>query len=361
MPHIFDYIKSDDIIFLDRYEVRDIFHSLEGVKFRVNILSQDQDPYWATVPLGVYNDKAINITNHSLSFLIEKFHHFISDDYARVLQNNFETLKKDTEFIIVDEPVFQFFGYALLSGHMYDDLFYLLYIYKKFNIQAKLLAIKTDNWQYNILLELIKKYFDVEYFYINFNINYIFKQFYVSHMFQNVFFNEVKDFINLNLIDKVLYNFKDIKSYDTILKIKTLSNNKVYSTDNIYTISDTFTKFMEDNMIFNLNSVNDEEYKIYLLNNAKNIIITFGSIYYIYINYYCKEIINKNIIIISNTPSAEYHLRKLNNELLYQTIDIYDGGYKDQIYNNTILNGKVLYPIHNLDEVLVHLSNLSDK
>ena len=220
MSRIYNYISQDSILYLDNYDNNTIkVHDCENIKFRIGKNSETMDIPWAITPLAVKDAKAINISTHHLSFLVEKYNHFVSHDVATTLKRTYTTLINDTEYETISEPVYLFFGYVLSAGHLYDDLMYLLYVYKKCNLSCKILAIKTDNIQYNTLLKLLKDNFNIDYYYIDFEKNYIINTLYLTKMYQNVFFNEVKEFINNELIHPIINKYDSHPYYKNIYRI----------------------------------------------------------------------------------------------------------------------------------------------
>jgi hypothetical protein len=350
MARIYNYISQNDILNLDNYNDNSIkIHKCENIKFRVGKNSKTIDIPWAITPLAVKDSKAINISTHHLSFLVEKYNHFVSHDLAERLQNTFTSLLQINDFEIISEPVFLFFGYVLSSGHLYDDLMYLIYVYKKNNMNCKVLALKSDSIEYNNLLKLLKDNFNIDYYYIDFEKNYVINILYLTKMYQNVFFNEVKEFININLIDPILKKYDSHPFYKNIYRIKSININNLNNSSNCYTLTEKFTIFSRDNHCFNLDKI-DEEYKIYLLNKATNIIISWGSIYYIYINYYLKDSTDKKIVLLSTVSDPSNFFNSSHDENThYQNMNNHDSGYKNQIYNNFKFNGKIFINCNSLD------------
>ena len=153
---IFNYINNDDIIFVDNYDDITVkLNIFENIKFR----SHNSKYLNFQTQLGINEDnKIINTTNKQLSYLLQKYTHYLGDEYAIELQKNYQILKNSdiNKITIIDEPIFQFFDYESVSstGHSYDLMFYLLYYYFNFNLKCKLLVLTSTNKYYNSLLEI---------------------------------------------------------------------------------------------------------------------------------------------------------------------------------------------------------------
>ena len=356
MSQIFNYIDYNKINDVDDYEGNVVVHNFKDVLFRTQFSSflnfQAQ--------LGVIDDKKIiNITNKQLSFLVKKYIHFLGDDYANDLKNTYNELISSTNYETIEDDVFQFFDYDSVNGtgHSYDLMFYLLYIYKSNDLQCKLLVVESENKYYTSILNLIKTYFNVEYLFIKPNTNYLFKKFNCVRTYQNIFFHEVKEFINDNLINPIIkkYDNLNIYFYENIIKLK-LNNANILNRDNdCFEINDMYLNFCIKNNIFNLNNIDDnEELKIYYINKAKTFIVQFSSIYYVNVNYYLSNTINKKIIVIirrihNNQPFIE---KVEPNRLKQNMPGCFCGNITDQLYNNWQFNGELIDNIEIIDEVI---------
>ena len=256
MNNIFNYINYNDIIHLDKYDSKISLFKFDNIKFRTYNL----DYINFQVPVGInINKKIISLTNKQLSFLIQKYFHFLGDNYANELKNNYDILKnvKNEEIIEIYDEVFQFFDYESVNStsHSYDLMFYLLYHYKINNLKSKLLVVESSNKYYNSTLELIKKYFNIEYIYIQPYKTYLFKNFSCIRSYQNIFFNEVKNFININLIQPIINKYEGIneKYYDDIIKIKYENPNIIDRLNTSFIKTQLFNKFCSEKNIFDLN------------------------------------------------------------------------------------------------------------
>ena len=342
MSQIYNYIPRDLILKLHNYSIKTEVKEFTNVSFRTEI-SNTLNFY---TPIGIYKDKIISITNRQLSFLPDILGHFISTDYGVSLQNTYKNLITLENNITIDEPVMQFMDYDSVSGtgHSYDLMFYILYIFTTKNIKAKLLVVKSDNKYYNTILDLIKKYYNIEYIYIEPNTNYTIKKFYCCQTYQNVLFNEVKEFINNTLIIPIIDKFDkmDSISYNNIYKIKIDNQNNINACSSTYKYTESFNNFCSDFNYYNIDNI-DEEYKIYLLNKSTNIIITWGSIFYIYIDYYLLSTKNKyiSVIIHPSTKCGKIMIEYLDNNSYKQNMGSnFCGGFMDQYYNNLFFKGE---------------------
>ena len=212
------------------------------------------------------------------------------------------------------------------------------------------------------MLILIKKYYKIEYIYIDINKNYIIKEFKCIRTYQNVFFKEIKEFINNTLIKPIMEYHKNSFYYSIISKIKIVDKNSINPLSISFPITEQYEIFCKKNNIYDLNIINDEEYKIYLLNKAEKIIINWGSIFYVNINYYISDYANKYISLIfdnSMLPQINF-IKKINNDYFMQEIpDWATGGYNDQIYKTSIFKGEIISHVNSLDEYISRTKLLS--
>jgi hypothetical protein len=355
MSQIFNYISYDSIYHLDNYNNAPSTYRFSNVMFRTHVSSSTN----FFTPIGIHNNKIISVTNKQLSFLVKKYHHFLGDGYAIELKNTFDKIQSSTidDILTVNDEVFQFFDYESINGtvHSYDLMFHLLYYYKRNNLTSKLLVVESNNKYYNSTLELIKKYFDVEYLYIKPYKTYLFKKFSCTRSYQNIFFNHVKEFINVNLIQPIINKYTDIneKCYDNVIKIKYKNPHAIDRLDSSYERTPLFNKFCVEKNVFDLNDIDDnEELKIFLLNKAKIIITTWGSSYYININYYLCNTQNKFISVIyhNNIMPETSLLTKINASTLNQNMPgHYCANITNQVYNNCSFEGEKIENISNID------------
>jgi len=347
MAQIYNFISHDNILDLHDYSSKSEIKKFENVRFRV----QNSMYINFYTPIGIYDTKIISITNKQFSFLPAVLGHFLGDEYAAKLQNTYNNLINDTTHdIIINEHVLQFMDYESISGtgHSYDLMFYILFMYTKYNIPLKLLVVKSENKYYNNTLEIIQKYFDIEYIYIETDTNYSIQYLYCCQTYQNVFFNEVKEFINERLISKIILKYDKLNSisYTTVYNIKEFGINNVNSiTDTTYTYTPLFLELCNKNNWHNL-KLEDTEYIIYLINKASNIIITWGSTFYINIDYYLVSSNNKFISLIFHplVICERSFFINLDNNIIQQCMPEWATSniLRDQVYTTFKFNGEIL-------------------
>lgn len=345
MSQIYNFISRNNILDVHDYSSKSEIKKFENVRFRI-----ENSMYLNFhTPIGIYNTKIISTTNKQLSFLPAVLGHFLGDQYAGKLQDTYNNLIINTaDDIIINDHVLQFIDYESISGtgHSYDLMFYILFMYKQYSLPLKLLVVKSDNKYYNGTLELIRKYFDIEYIYIETDRNYIIENLYCCQTYQNVFFNEVKQFINDNLIIPIIrkYDMLNSKSYNTVYKIKQYNNNDINRLHSAFIYTLNFNEKSKQNGWCDLESVY-EEYKIYLLNKASNIIITWGSAFYINIEYYLLSADNKFISLLFHDNISCESTYIINIDNLYKhympewaTSNI----FRDQVYTTFKFNGEII-------------------
>ena len=344
MSSIYKYISKDKILSIHDYSGPNIVYQNENVKFRTDLSSE----FNFQTPVGVINSKAISITNKQLSFLPDRLNHYLGDEYGNMLKYTYECILKENVPILIEDPVFQFFDYESVSGtgHSYDLMFYLLYIYKQNNLNCKLLVVNSNNTYYNTTLALIKKYYNVDFIYIDLGKTYIFKTFLCVQNYQNVFFHEVKAFINKTLIIPIInfYDSQCVPYYKNIYKFKVKSPNNTLRFNDTHDITDRMKIYFEENLYINLDTV-DEEYRIYLLNKANNIVLSWGSIFYINVDYYILDTTNKffTLIFCSKILSEKNFLHIDNNEITHVLPSWATSEYyRDQVYTTLKFKGKIL-------------------
>ena len=241
-------------------------------------------------------------------------------------------------------------------------MFYLLYYYKHFNLNYKLLVVESNNKYYNSLLNLIKKYYNVEFFYIKEHTCYLFKKIVCIKSYQNVLFNFVKNFINNTLISNIIdkYDKENTKYFDSIIKLKYNNINTTNRLNQTFNNTKELDLFIEKNKYYNLNDIDyNEELKIYYLNKSKNIIIDWGSSYYININYYLLTSNEKFItVVFHKNMGGERNNLINNNYTIKQNLPsrCYPGVPKNMnIYSNFLFYGKIIDNVMDTNELLLRI------
>jgi hypothetical protein len=93
----------------------------------------------------------------------------------------------------------------------------------------------------------------------------------------------------------------------------------------------------------NLDTV-DDEYRIYLLNMAEKLVISWGSNFYINVDYYILDPTNKHITIIfhPNIASEMGFLHIQGDTIRHNMPSWASGNYTNQVYNTLTFKGRVL-------------------
>ena len=175
-------------------------------------------------------------------------------------------------------------------------------------MKSKLLVIKSDNYFYNQSLISLKKHFNLEYIYLDFNKTYLFKNFYCTREYMYLQ-KETKKFIDKEYLGKIMKEYKGKPYYDNIAIIKYVEKTNV-STLDTFDKSKKFFDFCKKNKIvdLNINYKNDLEYKIYLINKAKKIIVNYYSPYIV--NIYNSIFNHLRNLYKSNGECSKYMLEK---------------------------------------------------
>ena len=355
MNDIFSYISQNNVLVVDDYSNdEDIIHNFNNVCFRIELCPNFLNFH---SPIATVNNKIINISNKQFSFLVYKYKHFVGAQLANQIVSTYNNLKNENDLVeVIDDPVFQFVDYESISGtgHSYDLMFYLLYIYKKYNMISKLLVVQSNNKYYNDTLKLIKDNYDIEYIYVSTNKNYMFKTYSCVRTYQNILFNEVKQFINNTLVNKILDKYQNIQYYTSLIKLKTNNSININRCGDSFDITDEYKQYIINNNIYDLNILDNEEYKIYLLNKATDIIVSCSSAYYINICYYVTNYINKNInVVFHSNNSPDLWTFNIQGELILQQMrSDCCAGITNQAYNSILFKGKIISNVHSINDIL---------
>jgi hypothetical protein len=305
------------------------------------------DEYKFYTPIAVLNDdRIVSCSNKQFSFLPDIYGHYLGYTYATTLKGTYINMLTDENITYIEEPVFQFIDYEAISGtgHSYDIMFYLLYHFQRSNIKAKLLVCNSTNKYYNTTLNLIKKYYNIEYLYIDPYQTYVFTTYYCIQTYQNVFFHYIKEFINQTLIDPIIKYFEESKEpyFSNVCKIKYCNTNNI-NIDGTFERSVIFDSFCTKYNCKDLELV-DEEYKIYLINKCNTMIITAGSSYYINVLYYIKDSSNKYITILCHAKYPQIALDCIvpyENKLRSRMSPHSCGNITDQVYGTFTFSGDI--------------------
>jgi hypothetical protein len=102
----------------------------------------------------------------------------------------------------------------------------------------------------------------------------------------------VKEFVNKKLIDTILKTI-DIPIHQNIYKLKVYSPHNGDITPSLHEWTEPL------NNALNLNTIVEEEEKIFLINKCKEFTVNAGSSFFINICYYMKDFSDKKIIIVA--------------------------------------------------------------
>lgn len=347
---IFDNIDINKINFVDDYFGEKKIHYFTNVKFRIT--SSYSEPFkWRYSPVSIGEDnKIINISNKTLSyFTILNYTSFDSTN----INESYDILTNSQDFEIVEEEVFQFFDcFPFAPVHNLDDTYNLLFSYKKNNLRGKLLVLESDNFFYNQCLSSLKKYFDLEYFYIKPSHNYFFKNYTCVRQYHWIQIDAL-EFIQKNYISKICEDYSGIQFYESLSIIK-YEDQKNCSTLDIFEASEKFNNFQKEKNIFDLNSIVDNfEYKIYLINKSKFILSSFLSPFNVNIYKHCLETDKKFFFIFSDGKRnyddvINNHFRIIKSNVKYNEYDFY----------GTLYNGIVEDGVTNLESLIPKIDDL---
>jgi hypothetical protein len=340
-PVFIDFFK-DKVNIIDDYRSRQTIFKLNDIKFKLKYNPKNNLNYIISC-LGIDKEnKIINITNLYTSYwaIINQ----VIDEDAENLVTVYDELVNNSIEETIEEDVFLFFNsFAYAPVHNLDNLYNTLYIYKKNNMKCKLLVIKTTNFYYNQILISLNKYFNLDYIYLDFDKIYLIKNLYCTreYMFLQ---KETKKFIDNEYLGKIIKDYSRKPFFESIAIIKYIETTNV-STYDTFDKSPKFFEFCKKNSIvdININYKNDLEYKIYLINKAKKIIVNYYSPFNVNIFKHCINMTDKEIFVINggNRP-------QLNN------IDVEFEKIGDNLYNTygRPMRGEIFNDIKTLDEVV---------
>jgi hypothetical protein len=298
--------------------------------------------------------------NRQFFYIPEILHGCCGIDYSRELRATYESIlqsNKETQETITT-PVFYFMDYdsANGTGHTYDVLFYLLYMYKSFNLNCPIVIPNSKNRYFRSFINLLRAYYNIEFLELEYGKTYCFETVYFVRTYLNLFFPEVKLFLNETLIEPILKKYKDKPSYETVARLKLRPKGVVIKPQAIFDVSDEFTLECKNHSIFFIEEDIPEDLKIYYINKAKTILVCWGSIYYIYIDYYLKSTEDKFISVLFHK-----YMMPERHSLIGSTGRIYQQMYHcdrniHQIYNSLSFEGEVIDTIETLNEYLARSS-----
>lgn len=317
-----------------------------------------------SVPLGIKNNEVINITNKKLSFLpIEMKSEDADYNKAAEIVYNFIQEQPESADILIEEPMYLFFDFeaATSTVHTIDYLTHTLYFYCQQTPSPTLIIPSTAHPICKQFLDLLERWFPIRYYTIEPNKVYRFKTFTCVRSYIHVHMNEVKEFFTKHLLEPILEKYSSLPAYKTVARIKKAGVN-IQNPGNVFSESSEFDTFCKENNILDLEKVESEELRIYYLNKASSVYVTWGSIYYIYTNYYIINIFDKYVSVLFHKEymAERRFLREIQvgqkNDLGLRCFGQYlyphCGSFINQIYNTFQFQGEVLEDLTDLREVV---------
>lgn len=304
--------------------------------------------------LAVNDGKAQSITNKQLFYQPNIIGGEVPVDYVVELYSTYNAILQTPkeEYETIETPVLYAIDYdcAQGTGHSYDFFFYLMYCYKELKLSCPLVVPKTEQYYINLLYDLLEKYYNIRLIRLESNKTYFCHQVICMRAYVNVFFPSVKNFINETMITPILEKFKDRPTYPIVAKLKVSPKHSVYTQGTIFQPTELFSRFCKENNVLLLDETFSEEEKIYYLNKANTILVTWGSIYYINIDYYLRDTNNKFISILFHKrimPERRFITQHPFTRTIHQSTA---NSIQDNIYNTMTLNGEIIDNMESLDE-----------
>ena len=324
------------ISIVDDYTGDAKIHSLENVKF----CYAPEGSSWTVHPVAVHDNKIVNISHKCLSYFS-----IINPPYTHgelLIRNVYNHLQTPGDFEVVEEPVFQFFDcFPYAPVHNLDDMYNLLYLHQKNNLNCKLLVPDTDNFYFNQSLFSLAKHFGLQYMKLKPTVKYLFKDFKCARQYHWAQSDALK-WLYENYIKKICREYEGYPTHDNISILK-IAHKTNASTVDVFQMTDSYEKLEKEKNVFNVNTLRDDlEYKIYVVNNAKNIIASFESPYKVNIHKHCYDTSNKKFMVINGG-----YTRDIYSQFIPQGEGSYD-------FYGSQINGYVTERI-SLDEVEKHL------
>lgn len=322
-----------NVSIVDDYKSKQIIHEFDNVLFR---FESEAIGSFTIHPIGVCEGKIINITHKMLSYFP-----IVSENWTNGLneiKNVYHNLTSSDEIIEIDYEVFQFFDcFPYAPVHNLDDIYNLLYYYFENNLKCKLLVVKTDNFFYNQSLISLKNHFNLDFIYIEPNKNYKFKKFKCTRQYHWVQ-PKALEFIKNTYITKICELYVNYTPHDNLSIVKIIHHTNASTVDTFH-MSQEYQNLLIEKNIFDCNTlINNLELKIYLVNNAKNIITSYLSPFNINIYKHCLNIENKNFIVLNGgyggsivnqfkqlTPNTyDFYGKKINGIVIDDKISLSD-------------------------------------
>jgi hypothetical protein len=356
MVSIYDVFSKDRIEINDDYTGDIKLHTLHNVTFQ----AKQTDDYNFLACLGMVDSKIQSILNKQFYYIPEVFKGFCGVDYSRSLREIYESITTsavETHQDIIT-PVFYFMDYESTngSGHTHDILFYLIYMYKKFHLTCPIVIPKSTNKHYRSLIHLLQTYYNVDFMEIEYGKTYHFKTIFCTRTYLNIFYLEVKSFIHDTLIQPILLKYKDHPYHTSIAKVKIKQQKMFLTPQATFDYSESFENECKETSVYLFDDDLPEDLKIYYLNNASNILVSWGSIYYIYICYYLSTTEKKFISVLFHPVMMPERGSLFSNNGVYYQQMFHATRNIQQVYNTLRFEGEVIDNTASLEEYIMRSS-----
>jgi hypothetical protein len=358
MHPVYQFIPIQKVNFVDDYSQPEKSKTFTNIYFRTTVARRLK---WQT-NLAVEREggQIINTSNKMFSFFsivhfnpqFQDYHEDLAENYSAILNEPSENV------IVVDEPVYQFFDLESVcgSGHSYDVTFHLLYRFFTDGHKCSLLIPESDNIYFQRMIKLIEDEFNVTFYIIKPGNTYLFKEFTCVRQYQNVYFPEVKTFINKRLIEPIVKRFDllNTQNSDTVAKIKFIKNSSIFWPKEVFERTKQYNDLCASGKLLNLDEEFTEQEKIYYLNKASTIIVSWGSTFYINIHYYVADVREKFISVLFHKEIMEErsYIQTKSPGVVLHSLHSNSGNITGHIYDSFLFNGEVIDNLENIDDYL---------
>jgi hypothetical protein len=349
MTYLYTKFSKNEIDVKDDYSNSIQTHCLRNLLFMTGVSSENG----FLTPIGLQNGKIQSLCNKQFYYIPEKMGGSCGKRYGDELFSIYDTLRTtpESDITVISEPVFYFLDFEAVNGtvHSYDLLFYLLYVYKQFNLSMPLVIPETTNVYFQSTCDLLQKYYNVSFLKVLPNKAYRFETCVCVRTYLNIFFLEVKDFLSRTLITPILQSFDGTPRYERVAKVKVKPKGEIRTHQAVFQTSEVFEVYCNERKLHVLDESLSEEEKIYYINTANEIIVCWGSIFYIYIDYYLKTTDDKYITVLFHKAMMPERkcLVHYNGRHYQQMNDTWP--HTDQVYTRLSFQGKVIDSLETLD------------
>ena len=359
MHPVYRFIPVEKVMFVDNYSQPEKSMTFSNIFFRTTVSRRLK---WQTnLAVQMEDRRIINTSNKMFSFFsivqlnpqFEDYHEDLAKNYSSILHESSEKV------IIIEEPVYQFFDYESVcgAGHSYDVSFHLLYRYFADGHTCKLLIPESDNMYFQRMINLIKDEFHVQFYVIQPGVTYFCKQFTCVRQYQNVFFREVKDFINMRLINPIVKRFEEKKTpyHDIVAKIKFHKNSFIYCQKEVFAKTQKYNELCESKKLLDMDEGFTEQEKIFYLNKASTILVSWGSTFYINIHYYVADIQTKFVSILFHKEkmAEQCYIQTTSPGFIVHSLHSNSGSITDHIYDSFTFRGEIIDNLDSIDDYLL--------